>query len=287
MNRKIAFIGGGLREEIAADIIINEGFKIYPYFLNHRINRLTLGDCLYSADTVFLPVRSNFPDGSIPLGNGESLKLKAKDFSVLNPDAVIYGGAFSDILKAEIKKGNRKLKQYMEDDAIAVPNAELTAEGTLYRMMDLSLKSRREWKTAILGFGRVGYACARLFANIGMKSVVFCRSEADYRRGRQHGFDMRYYSGLAVVAPHLDFLINTVPAPVVTEKVLRALNQDTAVIDLAANPGGTDFDFAAKAGINAILLPGVPGNYAPVSAGKILGRYYLSELAKGQKGGLS
>ena len=53
----------------------------------------------------------------------------------------------------------------------------------------------------------------------------------------------------------------------------------TLVIDLASKPGGTDFRFAEKRGIKALLAPSLPGIVAPKTAGKILGNA-LSELIK-------
>ena len=44
----------------------------------------------------------------------------------------------------------------------------------------------------------------------------------------------------------------------------------TLIIDLASKPGGTDFRYAEKRGIKALLAPGLPGIVAPKTAGQIL-----------------
>ena len=51
----------------------------------------------------------------------------------------------------------------------------------------------------------------------------------------------------------------------------------TLIIDLASKPGGTDFRYAEKRGIKAILTPGLPGIVAPKTAGQILANV-LAEL---------
>jgi dipicolinate synthase subunit A len=53
----------------------------------------------------------------------------------------------------------------------------------------------------------------------------------------------------------------------------------TLIIDLASKPGGTDFRYAEKRGIKAILTPGLPGIVAPKSAGVILANV-LTQLLK-------
>lgn len=51
----------------------------------------------------------------------------------------------------------------------------------------------------------------------------------------------------------------------------------TLVIDLASKPGGTDFRYAEKRGVKALLAPGLPGIVAPKTAGQILANV-LSQL---------
>ena len=53
---------------------------------------------------------------------------------------------------------------------------------------------------------------------------------------------------------------------------------------LASLPGGVDRASAEAYGIEAVMLPGLPGKYAPISAGRILASYYLEEL-KNFRGG--
>ncbi len=52
--------------------------------------------------------------------------------------------------------------------------------------------------------------------------------------------------------------------------VISKLPAHTLIIDLASKPGGTDFRYAEKRGIKALLAPGLPGIVAPKTAGQIL-----------------
>jgi dipicolinate synthase subunit A len=66
-------------------------------------------------------------------------------------------------------------------------------------------------------------------------------------------------------------------------EILRYANPDVVVIDLATQPGGTDFEAANAYGLKAILAPGLPGKVAPVFAGRILAevlpRLIINELS--------
>jgi dipicolinate synthase subunit A len=57
---------------------------------------------------------------------------------------------------------------------------------------------------------------------------------------------------------------------IVTAQVIAQLPQRACIIDLASKPGGTDFRFAEKRGIKALLAPGLPGIVAPKTAGRII-----------------
>jgi dipicolinate synthase subunit A len=76
---------------------------------------------------------------------------------------------------------------------------------------------------------------------------------------------------------NIDIVINTIPHLVVTANVLSKMPAHTLVIDLASKPGGTDFRYAEKRGVKALLAPGLPGIVAPKTAGQILANV-LSQL---------
>ena len=74
-----------------------------------------------------------------------------------------------------------------------------------------------------------------------------------------------------------DICINTIPHPIVTATVISKMPAHTLIIDLASKPGGTDFRYAEKRGIKALLAPSLPGIVAPKTAGNILANV-LSQL---------
>ena len=48
------------------------------------------------------------------------------------------------------------------------------------------------------------------------------------------------------------------------------MRSDTLILDMASEPGGVDYKAAEELGITAVLLPGLPGKYAPASSAEIL-----------------
>lgn len=123
---------------------------------------------------------------------------------------------------------------------------------------------------AVLGFGRVGFTVARTFANLGANVSVGARRSEHIARITEMGFRPFYLSNLENEVDAVDVCINTIPAPIITSNVISKIPSHTLIIDLASKPGGTDFRFAEKRGIKAMLAPGLPGIVAPKTAGKII-----------------
>jgi dipicolinate synthase subunit A len=92
------------------------------------------------------------------------------------------------------------------------------------------------------------------------------------------------YEELHEVMRNSDIIFNTVPSLILDREVLKYANPDLLIIDLAAQPGGTDFEAANAYGLKAILAPGLPGKVAPLAAGKILAdvipRLLMAEISQ-------
>lgn len=282
MKEKIAVLGGALREHIVVTRMQEEGFPVSVCAVEGMkdIAEATVGDCVKDASVLILPVASNDETGKIFAPSAEeNLYFGEAEMELLAENAVIYCGVASVMLKNAAKTQNHKLIEVMDIDAVAVPNGYLTAEGTLYLAMTRFPVSISELKVAVLGYGRVGKATALLFRSMQSKVVVFSRNKKEIAEGRINRTDMRLYSGMDSVLPTIDLIINTVPAKIVDEHVMQLMKDGVLVIDLAAAPGGIDLDAARERAIEVLNAPGIPGKYAPVSAGNILADFYINELA--------
>lgn len=85
---------------------------------------------------------------------------------------------------------------------------------------------------------------------------------------------------LEQAAPAFDTVVNTIPAPVLTEAVLAALRPGSLIVDLASKPGGTDFAAARRLGHRAIHALSLPTACAPETAGEALARTVCEILAE-------
>ena len=168
------------------------------------------------------------------------------------PGTLALGGMLSVEAKAIAAEAGVELVDYFAREELTIRNAIPTAEGCIGILM--KERSRTLWGSSILltGFGPVGQALgvrlAALAESFGLRSVPIDR--------------------LGQIAPAFDTVVNTVPAPVLSEAVLARLRPQSFIVDLASRPGGTDFDAARRLGHRAIHALSLPAACAPETAGE-------------------
>ena len=156
---------------------------------------------------------------------------------------------------------------YGDREELCLRNAVLTAEGAV----QLALEELDEalWRMPVLvaGIGRIGTALIKILSGFGAKISAVVRNDKGAAKAEAVG---AYPVGLSGSLSGYSLIFNTVPDMVFDSEVLRGVDKDTVIIDLASAPGGTDFTAAAGYGIRAVHAPGLPGRTAPVTAGKII-----------------
>lgn len=172
---------------------------------------------------------------------------------------------------------NRKLVKLFDRDDVAIYNSIPTVEGTLMMVIQHTDYTIHGSNVMVLGFGRTGMSVARAFQSLGAHVKVGARRSEHIARITEMMFSPFHMQDIEKEVGNIDIVINTIPYLVVTANVIAKMPAHTLVIDLASKPGGTDFRYAEKRGVKALLAPGLPGIVAPKTAGQILANV-LSQL---------
>ena len=153
-------------------------------------------------------------------------------------------------------------------EELTIRNAIPTAEGCIGILM--KERSRTLWGSSILltGFGPVGQALGVRLAALGAQVTAAARRPAQRALAESFGLRSVPIDRLGQIAPAFDTVVNTVPAPVLSEAVLARLRPQSFIVDLASRPGGTDFDAARRLGHRAIHALSLPAACAPETAGE-------------------
>lgn len=216
----------------------------------------------------------------LPLPLDEDKAALAELLRAAKDGAVALGGKLSEQAKAIADEAGVELLDYFAREELAIRNAIPTAEGCI----EILLRERRRtlFGSAILvtGFGHVGQALAVRLAALGANVSVAARRPAQRAQAESLGLASLDLAWLEQAAPVFDTAVNTIPAPVLTERVLARLRQGSLIIDLASRPGGTDFAAARRLGHRAIHALSLPAACAPETAGEAVAQTVLEIIAE-------
>ena len=274
---KIAVLGGDDREVILIHELVKMGATVtvagFPRDMvcHGALSVNTVEDACKEAEVIIMPLPGTNSEGVIRAVYAEEpLVLTYAALQMLPAHALVIIGSARSYLKEWCKKLNLSLLEIAEIDEIAIPNSIPTAEGALQIAMMESRITIHGSKSCVIGFGRVGITLARCLKALGADVSVVARKPGQLARAHEMGCRRVEFKQLKEIMKESELVFNTVPAPVLTAECLKHANPNVVIIDLAAQPGGTDFEDANYYGIKAILAPGLPGKVAPVTSGKIL-----------------
>ena len=205
----------------------------------------------------------------------------------ISPTQFLIGGKFGQDLQQKLLEGNNKFYDYNDDEYFQIQNALLSAEGAIYYAQEKLTHALHGLNIAILGFGRIGKIIAYLLHCQGAKISVYARKTVDCTWSEVIGFKALQIkkSGMGgrieIEDGGYDLIFNTIPYQTLDETFARQVYKSTIIIDLASYPHGIDEKIAKKYNLNYYRELGIPGRYAPKSAGKILGKTIINILSQG------
>ena len=85
-------------------------------------------------------------------------------------------------------------------------------------------------------------------------------------------------SNLNLINNKYDLIFNTIPFWIMDEHFAKSKNSDTIIIDLASRPFGIDEELVNRYHLKYYRELGIPGRYAPQSAGEIIGQTIINNI---------
>ncbi|UPM53016.1 dipicolinic acid synthetase subunit A [Gottfriedia acidiceleris] len=283
----IAVIGGDARQlevirkltELDAKVTLI-GFEQLDSGFTSASKELMADANFEDLDAILLPVPGTNIEGVVDtIFSNEKVVLTKEILDSTPSHCTIYSGISNSYLDSIVTASNRKLVKLFERDDVAIYNSIPTVEGTIMMVIQHTEYTIHNSKVAVLGLGRTGMSVARTFHSLGAKVKVGARKSEHIARIVEMGLEAFEFKNIEEAIKDVDVVINTVPVQIVTASVISKLQPHSLIIDLASKPGGTDFRYAEKRGIKALLAPGLPGIVAPKTAGQIIGNV-LTQLLK-------
>ena len=272
---KFAVIGGDRRAVLLCSMLARDGHRVQSFALEKaelpgEIPKAgCLQVCVYGADCVILPVPAekggflNAPYASGPCRMDELI-------SALWQGQIVCGGKLSEKSRLGMIAAGLHPEDILQRQAFTVGNAALTAEGAVGLLMENSERSILGSHVLVCGWGRIGRILALRLRAMGARISVAARSPGDRALARAMGCRALDYSQLEGLLDGFDFVINTVPARVLTDPMLCCMAEGALLLELASPPGGFDRTLAENIGVRVLAAPGLPGKTAPYSAAELI-----------------
>lgn len=275
---QVLLLGGDARQlevirkltELDASVTVS-GFDGLHSSLDGAVHAKFEEQLFEEVDALLLPAVGTDDQGMIhAVFSDRQMQLTDSHFAKLPKHCTVYTGMAKPYLRQLCDQHTLSLIELFDRDDVAIYNSIPTAEGALMMAIQHTDITIHGASSMVLGFGRTGFTMARTLQGLGAKVKVGVRRSEQFARASEMGFEPFYISDLLQNVSNIDLLFNTIPTMIVTAQIIANLPSRAVIIDLASKPGGTDFRFAEKRGIKAMLAPGLPGIVAPKTAGRIM-----------------
>lgn len=281
---KFLVIGGDLRQVHLANYLCQKGHSVITYGIDNSalscscMQASSFSSLVHPDMHIVLPLPVT-KDGTNLFITGTENPVSIDELKCeLLPSNTVFGGVIPKTLGADLKYLNIPFYDLMADSAVAIRNGIATAEGAIANAIFESNITLHGSNVLVLGYGRCGKVLCDKLKGIGANVTICTRNPTDLALGESLGYNILPFSRLRRNISKYQFIFNTIPAPILTSDYLAKINEKTVIIDIASVPGGTDFNYAKKKGINAKLCLGIPGKTAACSSGEILAEAILNVL---------
>lgn len=286
MEKSSFYIAGGdLRSVYLAKALAREGYSVSVFALeNEKLSEnavyLKSPEDFENAKNVVLPLPCCDAKGFLKTAfSDEKIYLKQIVEHMKN-GSVLMGGLIPEEVLGLAEEKGIKTYDYYHREEFAVRNAALTAEAAAAKLMEMLSESISTVPVLILGHGRIGRLLSAILKALDAKVTVAARRYSELAWIRSEGMIPLEFRLLNEEIGKFRVIFNTVPAMVLDKEKLMLMDKNAVIIDLASEPGGTDFSAAKELGITAEKALGLPGKFAPKTAGEIIRDTVLNILAE-------
>ncbi len=236
----------------------------------------SLRECAECTDLVLpLPASSDGANLSFPPDGGK-IPLNTV-FASVKKGTRVFAGCCSRYIADLARDAGAVLCDYYTSEELLYKNALLTAEGALFEISSAVRRPFLGLGVTVFGYGRIASLLTRRLVLLGSRVNVVCRSEKARAAAWADGARAFSFGESAALAPETECAVNTVPACVIGEDFLSAMDFHTPVLELASS-SGADSAAAESYGITVKRAAGLPGKYFPESAAAVIGDAILAAL---------
>lgn len=269
---ELLVLGGDMRYACLAERAAARGIGVMSYGLE-RLGRLK-GVCACTPESFeearYVLLSNPWQEPALHMPFGEEVLRFEQALNHFAPGAHLLCGGTDGMPSGFSEHAGLAVTDLYGDEAFAIENAVLTAEGAIHAAMGRTRIGICHSRCLVVGYGRIGSALARMLRGLNAQVTVAARRRESRALARADGFDAVDLRAMLCVLPAQHLIFSTPPQMVLALEQLKEARQGALIIDLASPPYGVDLDAAQKLGLTAWREPGLPGRYSPESAAEVL-----------------
>jgi len=277
----VLVLGGDLRYlEIIENLSSKYSVDVVGYkntYINDCVRNINIDNVDISKyDVIIFPINGVMEKNLINCRfNNTPIKID-EDFLVNSKDNVlIFSGISSPCLDNMLRVSGRDCIYMMKDKAVIRENAIPTVEGIIADLVLNTDKTIDESNVLVFGYGNIGQVLVKYLSMLGADVAVSVIEPDDIKILNAIGVDCFYSNSCSDLVSHIkntDIIVNTVPDKIIDNSLIKYINKDCYVLDIASHPHGIDREVLDEFFIKNKLYLGIPGKVAPKTSGKILSR---------------
>ena len=284
---EVLVLGGDLRyleiiddlsSKYSVDVVGYKNTYINDCVRNININKVDIG----KYDVIIFPINGvmdknliNCRFNNVPIKLSDDFLVGSKD------DVLIFSGISTPNLDRILEVSNRDCVYMMKDKEVVSSNAIPTVEGIIADVIVNTDSTIHDTNFLVFGYGNIGQVLVKYLRLLGANVTVSIIEDKDKEILDSVGIDSFYSNNVSDLVKSIgsvDVIINTVPSCVIDNSLIKYINRECYVLDIASHPHGIDREVLDEFFIKNKLYLGIPGKVASKTSGKILSRKINSVL---------
>lgn len=278
---EVLVLGGDTRYlEIIESLSMKHNVTLVGYkntYINDRVKNIDISQVsIGDFDVIIFPINGVMDKNLINCRfNNNPIKLPVDFLVGSKDDVIIFSGIPTSNLSHMLEISGRDCTYMMQDKEVIRENAYPTVEGIIADVINNTEITLNGSNVLVFGYGNIGYLLVwylfMLGANVTV-AVIENKDKVTLDNMNISNFYSYNTNDLIREIGKCDVIINTVPKTVIDDSLIKYINRDAYVLDIASHPYGVNQEVLAEYFIKSKLYLGIPGKVAPKTSGKILTR---------------
>lgn len=190
---------------------------------------------------------------------------------MLTPSHIIVGGNLPKEVMHYCTIHNIKYYDVLGSEDLARKNARLTAEGLLISLLSKTSFSISDFRTLITGYGKCSREIADILTIFTDEIYIYDTNPSALKGAKSKHYKIITQKELWEKhhpVHQINTLINTAPSNPFNETIWRGFSENCTIFNIASTILQLPPPFSGK----VISCPGIPGKYAPKTAGTLIAK---------------